>query len=140
MKKIILIFSCIMALTACSSHRVSQFPSYKLTIEQGNELDEKTLSQLQEGLTRNQVASLLGTPLLKDIFHADRWDYVFLVSRNGITKEQATLSVFFEDDAVSSIKGNALDYIKSQDGLAKNKQTKKIKEKEKKQEEKNNQS
>ncbi len=119
MRNLIFILACTLALNACNSHRVSQFPSYKLTIEQGNELDEKALSQLQPGLSRAQVRSLLGSPLLTDIFHANRWDYVFMVSRNGVIHAQADLILFFEGDALSNIEGDALNYLQSQTVLKK---------------------
>ncbi|WP_434779745.1 outer membrane protein assembly factor BamE [Neisseria sp. Ec49-e6-T10] len=108
MKKLIFIIICTLTLAACNSHRVSQFPSYKLTIEQGNELDPQALSQLQAGLTRNQVRALLGSPLLTDIFHANRWDYVFMITRNGVTKEQRNLTIFFDNDMVNRFEGDAL--------------------------------
>ncbi len=129
-KKFIVILSCTLALTACNSHRISQFPSYKLTVEQGNELDEKALVQLQPGLTRAQVSALIGTPLLTDIFHGNRWDYVFMVTRNGVTHEQAGLTVFFEGDLLSSVEGDALNYLDSQTILKKNKKSKKQKKRE----------
>ena len=47
-------------------------------------------------MTRDQVQLLLGTPLLRDAFHADRWDYTFNTSRNGIIKEQSNLTLYFE--------------------------------------------
>jgi outer membrane protein assembly factor BamE len=118
-RNLIFILACTLALSACNSHRVSQFPSYKLTIEQGNELDEKALSQLQPGLSKAQVRSLLGSPLLTDIFHADRWDYVFMVSRNGVIHAQADLTLFFEGDALKYVEGDALDYLQSQTILKK---------------------
>ncbi len=125
MRKLIFILACTLALNACNSHRVSQFPSYKLTIEQGNELDEKTLSQLQPSLSKAQVRSLLGSPLLTDIFHANRWDYVFMVSRNGVIQTQADLTLYFDGDSLSNIEGDALNDLESQTVLKKFKKQKK---------------
>ena len=119
MKKAILTLACVLVLSACNSHRMSQFPSHKLVIEQGNELDKKALSQLQPGLTKAQVSSLLGTPVLTDIFHADRWDYIFLVSRNGITLKQANLVVFFQNGELIRVEGDALKYLETEEALGK---------------------
>ncbi len=92
-------------LSACSSERVSNFPSYKLTIQQGNAIDPQAFKMLQIGLTRNQVQNLLGTPVLRDPFHPERWDYAYTVTHNGIMQEQKNLTVTFKDDVVIDIKG-----------------------------------
>ena len=95
-------------LSACSSERVSNFPSYKLKVEQGNELDANKVQQLQAGMTREQVRLLLGTPSIRAAFHANRWDYQFLISRNGVVKENHNLTVYFDGDLLSRYEGSAL--------------------------------
>ena len=95
-------------LSACSSERVSNFPSYKLKVEQGNELDANKVQQLQAGMTREQVRVLLGTPSIRSAFHANRWDYQFLISRNGVVKENHNLTVYFDGDLLSRYEGSAL--------------------------------
>ena len=95
-------------LSACSSERVSNFPSYKLKVEQGNELDANKVQQLQAGMTREQVRLLLGTPSIRSAFHANRWDYQFLISRNGVVKENHNLTVYFDGDLLSRFEGSAL--------------------------------
>ena len=97
-----------MGLSACSSERVSNFPSYKLKVEQGNELDANKVQQLQAGMTREQVRLLLGTPSIRSAFHANRWDYQFLISRNGVVKENHKLTVYFDGDLLSRYEGSAL--------------------------------
>ncbi|MBP6345973.1 outer membrane protein assembly factor BamE [Neisseriaceae bacterium CLB008] len=109
MKKQLLLIGCLVALSACSAQRISNFPSYKLKVEQGNVVTEEMLSQLQAGLTKAQVQSILGTPLLQDAFHANRWDYSFLISRNGVVQSQKTLVLFFEDDVLVRAGGSALE-------------------------------
>ena len=95
-------------LSACSSERVSNFPSYKLKVEQGNELDANKVQQLQAGMTREQVRLLLGTPSIRSAFHANRWDYQFLVSRNGVVKENHNLTVYFDGDVLNRVEGTAV--------------------------------
>ena len=95
-------------LSACSTERVSNFPSYKLKVEQGNELDANKVQQLQAGMTREQVRLLLGTPSIRSAFHANRWDYQFLISRNGVVKENHNLTVYFDGDLLSRYEGSAL--------------------------------
>ena len=97
-----------MGLSACSSELVSNFPSYKLKVEQGNELDANKVQQLQAGMTREQVRLLLGTPSIRSAFHANRWDYQFLISRNGVVKENHNLTVYFDGDLLSRVEGSAL--------------------------------
>lgn len=70
-------------LGACSAVP-SIVTEYRIDIQQGNVLTQDMVSQLRPGLTRDQVRFVLGTPLLVDIFHADRWDYVYRL-QNGRT-------------------------------------------------------
>ena len=63
---------------------------------------------LQAGMSRDQVQLLLGTPLLRDAFHADRWDYTFNTSRNGIIKDRSNLTVYFENDVLVRAEGDAI--------------------------------
>ena len=60
----------------------------------------RPLGLLREGQTREQVRMLLGSPLLTDLFHADRWDYVFAIRRQGAPSQQRRLTVFFNADRV----------------------------------------
>jgi outer membrane protein assembly factor BamE len=78
---------------------------YRANISQGNLIDQKDLDKVAVGMTRNQVRFLLGTPMIDDPFHAQRWDYVYYLK---IGRKDATfkrwVSVFFEDNAVSEIR------------------------------------
>jgi outer membrane protein assembly factor BamE len=78
---------------------------YRANISQGNFVKEEDLAQVEVGMTRNQVRFLLGTPMIDDPFHYDRWDYVYYLKlgrRDAIAKRW--VSVFFEDDVVSEIR------------------------------------
>ena len=101
-----------LGLSACSSERVSHFPSYKLKVEQGNELDAKKLAQLQAGMTREQVRLLLGTPSIQSAFHANRWDYQYLITRNGIVQENLNLTVLFDGDVLQNVQGTAWEHAR----------------------------
>ena len=78
---------------------------YRPSIAQGNLVKEEDLAQLEVGMTRTQVRFLLGTPMIDDPFHAQRWDYVYYLK---IGRDQAVakrwVSVLFEDDLVSEIR------------------------------------
>ena len=79
-------------LAACNS-----FNAYKIDIQQGNVLTQEMVAQLKPGQTRDQVRFILGTPLLTDVFHQERWDYVYTY-RNGRTSavESRQFSVYFD--------------------------------------------
>jgi outer membrane protein assembly factor BamE len=78
---------------------------YRANIAQGNVVKEEDLAQVEIGMTRNQVRFLLGTPMIADPFHRDRWDYVYYlkIGRSDAVAKR-WISVFFEDDVVSLIR------------------------------------
>ena len=78
---------------------------YRIDVQQGNVVTQETVSQLKPGMSKAQVRQILGTPLLTDVFHANRWDYYFSSEKNGKAQDRTLLSVFFESDKVASIKG-----------------------------------
>ena len=63
-------------------------------------------AQLKPGMSKEQVRFLLGTPLLVDIFHADRWDYVYWREAPSGQREQRRIAVFFEDGRLSRVDGD----------------------------------
>ncbi|MCC9396239.1 outer membrane protein assembly factor BamE, partial [Enterobacter hormaechei subsp. steigerwaltii] len=73
-----------------------------------NEIDPRAAAALRLGMTKDQVLLLLGSPLLRDAFHTDRWDYTFNTSRNGIIKERSNLTVYFENGVLVRTEGDAL--------------------------------
>ncbi|HGG9858884.1 TPA: outer membrane protein assembly factor BamE [Neisseria meningitidis] len=107
-KTLILALSALLGLAACSAERVSLFPSYKLKIIQGNELEPRAVAALRPGMTKDQILLLLGSPILRDAFHTDRWDYTFNTSRNGIIKERSNLTVYFENGVLVRTEGDVL--------------------------------
>ena len=109
-KPLLLALAGLFAVAGCSAERVSNFPSYKLTVIQGNELDPRAVVSLQPGMSRDQVQLLLGTPLLRDPFHADRWDYSFNISRNGVVEDLRVLTVYFDNDRLVRAEGNAIEH------------------------------
>lgn len=88
----------ILALAACSS--VPRIVSeYRIDVQQGNVVTQEQVSHLKVGLTRDQVRYVLGTPLLSDIFHEDRWDYVYRLEKGRSGEvEQRRFTVYFDKD------------------------------------------
>jgi outer membrane protein assembly factor BamE len=74
---------------------------FRIDIQQGNFLSPEMVAQLKSGMTREQVRFVLGTPLVTDIFHGDRWDYVFYRELGNGSKERRSLSVFFADNKMT---------------------------------------
>lgn len=78
--------------------------AYRLDIRQGNVLEAESVNQVEVGMTRSQVQFLLGTPLVADPFHANRWDYTYYFRRGRErTVERRWISVYFENDRVARI-------------------------------------
>ncbi len=83
------------ALAACSN----PLAPYRMEIQQGNFITQEMVSQLKLGMTKDQVRFALGTPLINDIFHENRWDYVFMRTRNRSSPlEERRLTVLFDTD------------------------------------------
>ncbi|CAM2149482.1 outer membrane protein assembly factor BamE [Pararobbsia alpina] len=115
---------CAAVLAACSTYNsvthqvIDRITPYHLTIEQGNFVSAETAAQLQKGMTRDQVKTLLGTPLLTDMFHQDRWDYVFSFRRGPREiVQQRDLVVIFNGDTLDHWSG-AEDLPSEQELLA----------------------
>lgn len=81
------------------------FP-YKVEIAQGNFVSKEQVSALKPGMPRAQVMDILGTPLLVSVFHADRWEYVFTLKRQGIETKTYKLTVFFKGDVLDKVEGS----------------------------------
>jgi outer membrane protein assembly factor BamE len=81
------------------------FRPYRPDIQQGNFISQEMVAQLKEGMTQDQVIFLLGTPLLNDVFHADRWDYAFRMQKGDGQVTSSRVTVFFKDKRVTSFEG-----------------------------------
>jgi outer membrane protein assembly factor BamE len=99
-------------LAGCSTYdsltqRIAQsITPYRITVVQGNFVSQEAAAQMQVGMSRAQVKQLLGTPLLTDMFHADRWDYVFYFKRGSTSVvQQRDFVVIFAGDRVASWSG-----------------------------------
>ena len=76
---------------------------YKPDVIQGNVVTTEQITQVKTGMTKVQVKEILGSPLITDPFHADRWDYVFTLRRQGFDDQQRSFVVLFEKDQVLKI-------------------------------------
>jgi len=78
---------------------------YKQNVQQGNAHEQEDLDQIQLGMSKKQVAYLLGTPAVQDPFHQDRWDYISMLSRRGGEPVRRLVTLTFENDALIATDG-----------------------------------
>ena len=96
-----------LALAACG--RMPGVPGltpYKVDIQQGNYVTQDMVDKLKPGMSRSQVRFALGTPLVTDPFHNDRWDYVYVMQKSGRVSEQRRIVVVFSEDKLLRIDGD----------------------------------
>jgi outer membrane protein assembly factor BamE len=78
---------------------------YSVPIRQGNYLDQTMVDQLRPGMTRQQVQRIMGTPLVADPFHQNRWDYYYSYRKDGQLVEQRHVALFFTGDTLDRVDG-----------------------------------
>lgn len=108
--RILLIAFTVALISGCS------FPNfltpYKLDIPQGNQITADQVAKLKPGMTQSQVRFILGTPLLTDPFHANRWDYLFTDARDGKIISKKVFTVTFENEKLISFEGDTFPSAK----------------------------
>jgi len=107
---LLIVAASLLAGCASSGFTVPKIPgleAHRMEIQQGNYVTQEMIAKLQPGMTRDQVRFVLGTPLVADAFHADRWDYMFRRQRaNSKEIEQRRIVIFFDDGRLSRIEGD----------------------------------
>ncbi len=99
---IIALFACLW-LAACS---IADWRLvHRIDVQQGNVIDQKALNQLKPGMTRRQVQFVIGSPMVADVFHQDRWDYIYLMRPGTDKAEEQHVTLFFENDTLARISG-----------------------------------
>ncbi len=83
---------------------------HKVTVQQGNIVNQEMVDQLRPGMTRSQVRYILGTPLIMDTFDQNRWDYYYSIKRPGRQEMRERITVYFEGNTLTHFSG---DYIPS---------------------------
>lgn len=96
-------------LSACSSIPRPHIPGvYKIDIQQGNIITQDMVDQLRPGMTESQVKFIMGTPLIMDTFHANRWDYLYSIQPGGGKRYQERLTLLFDNNMLVSLSGDFL--------------------------------
>jgi outer membrane protein assembly factor BamE len=89
-------------LTACSSF---SFP-YRIDVEQGNVVDQEMVDQLRPGMSRNQVRYIMGSPMIEDPFHPERWDYIYRLNPSHGETQQRRVTLIFDGDRLARLQGD----------------------------------
>ena len=94
-------------LSGCNKDKIPGV--YRIDIQQGNAIDQDMINQLKSGMSKKQVSYVMGTPLLIDTFHPNRWDYVYSIHPGNGTREQRKLTLYFDEtEKLDFIKGDIL--------------------------------
>jgi outer membrane protein assembly factor BamE len=106
----VLPLSFVICLTGCASLQSSDnflgvVTPYRVEVVQGNVVTKEQIDAVKPGMARQQVRDILGSPLLTDVFHADRWDYVFTIRRQGAEPQARRVVALFDGDKLKSIDG-----------------------------------
>src|SRR5690349_4862338 len=76
---------------------------YRIEIVQGNVVTREQAAAIQPGMSRAQVRDILGSPLLTDVFHADRWDYIFTIRRTGAEPQRRSVTAYFDGERLQRL-------------------------------------
>ena len=112
--RILLAVAASAVLAACGSfdgltgRMANSITPYRVEVVQGNFISREQVEALRPGMNRQQVREVLGTPLLTSVFHADRWDYVFTLKRQGVEPQARKLTVYFTGDAMQRFEGDPM--------------------------------
>ncbi len=107
LRKASLVLASAFLLQACNDVASLDFPGvYKISIVQGNVITQDMVDQLRPGMTKRQVMFVMGSPLVRDPFHQDRWDYVYNFEPGGGTRGGERLTVYFVDDQLIRFEGD----------------------------------
>ncbi len=95
----------VLLLSACNKDKIPGV--YRIDIQQGNDVSQEMVSKLKPGMTKNQVSYIMGTPLLIDTFHPNRWDYLYSFHPGNGQREQRRITLYFtEQEKLNYVEGD----------------------------------
>ncbi|MBX9961894.1 MAG: outer membrane protein assembly factor BamE [Burkholderiales bacterium] len=106
-----------LALAAALLLGACSLTAYKMDIQQGNVVTQEMVAKLRQGMTRSQVKFVMGTPLVSDPFHEDRWDYFYEFIKAGKVKDKKRLTLVFDQDRLAKVLGDVQTEPALKDGL-----------------------
>ena len=104
MKKLLIVITCFatLGLGACSS---GMQLVHKIDVQQGNVITQDEVNQLKPGMSRRQVQFIMGSPMIADVFHQDRWDYIYRMQPGYGEPTSEHITLYFNDDSLERITG-----------------------------------
>jgi outer membrane protein assembly factor BamE len=115
MKKIVVFCITLILLSSCTRSFDGGYNMpllYKIDIQQGNVIEQDMLNKLRPGMNKDQVKFIMGTPVIVDPFHNDRWEYIFSFQEGGGVREQRHITLHFEDEKLSHLSGDVeISYV-----------------------------
>jgi len=94
----------ILVLSGCNKDKIPGV--YRIDIQQGNDVTQEMINKLKPEMTKHQVSYVMGTPLIIDVFHPDRWDYLYSFHPGNGEREQRRITLFFKDDKLTHLEGD----------------------------------
>jgi len=101
------------AQTACS---IGLPRVHKVTVQQGNVITQEMIDRLKPGMTRSQVAFVMGEPVFRNAFNDNRWDYIYTLEIPGYYDEQKRVSLYFENEVLAYFTGDYAPTSEQQEG------------------------
>jgi outer membrane protein assembly factor BamE len=95
-----------LTLVSCSTILNNLPGVYTLEIQQGNIIDQAMIDQLRPGMNKRQALYIMGSPMLDDVFHKNRWDYLYSDQPSGEDRVQKRITISFENDQIAGIQGD----------------------------------
>lgn len=101
---ICILASITLLISACIKDKIPSV--YRIDIQQGNDVTQQMINKLRPDMTKSQVTYIMGTPLLIDTFHPERWNYIYTLHHGNGGREQQNITLFFEKDLLHHIEGD----------------------------------
>jgi outer membrane protein assembly factor BamE len=99
----------LLSVSACARHADGTWKAplvYRIDVQQGNVVDQEMINKLQPGMDKKQVKFIMGTPLITDPFHSDRWDYVYSMEPGKSERQQRRVTLYFKSEKLAYIDGD----------------------------------
>lgn len=100
------------ALSACSKVRLPSKDHvpfvYRIDVQQGNVITQEMLAQLELGMDKKKVEFIMGSPIITDTFHSNRWDYIYTYTKGHSRTEQRRVTLFFRDELLAKVEGDVV--------------------------------
>ena len=108
MSKLLPLFTLLGAVFLSSCTTIAEhFPGvYAIDVNQGNIIDQDMINQLRPNMNKRQVLFIMGSPMLVDVFHKKRWEYIYSEQKGGEARLQSRISLFFDQDNLVSVQGD----------------------------------